>query len=401
MNIGRQIKLARKRKGMTIHELAGDDYTKSHISKIENNKTQPSYETLQNISAKLGVQVSAFFDEADHEWTKNAIETVYSHLNTLKIPHRTFEDIYTNMNKLTYTKESIKVLYLLLNHCTLTNEPSKVKEVQEKIDYIIFYIDDKRVTLECKILSGNLFFSDRKYNEAFHFYNEMGKSYSAQLERYTDLNQLFLLQYLVAVINIGDEELFFSIYKKIYDQSLQTENFSKFTRATIILLSYYKLTQQERKYHEYRKELSYLYQWIPKPEYQVELILSYGTEPFRNQTLRNLERYKEVISILENDKQLEAYLRLIRVEYDYIHKDYQKVIDTFSDFLIPDELMYCVVDRVSLFQRSLILPFSHLAMGNKKKAKVTFNHLLEEVKDIKSHPILQALLMECSFLNDG
>src|SRR5699024_6567201 len=247
-----------------------EDYTKSHISKIENNKTRPSYETLQNISDKLGIQVSEFFDEVDHEWTKNAIDKVNMHLNKIKITKKIYEEINKNINKLTYTKYSIKLLYLMLNHYSLNNEPSKVKKTQEKIDYIIFYIDDESVTLDCKILSSNLFFSERKYNEAYNFLNEIKKSYSVQLEKYTSLHQLFLLQYLVAVINIGKEDEFSYIYKEIYNQSIQTENFSKFTRATIILLSYYKLTRRERKYNEYKEELRYINQWIPKSEYQVE-----------------------------------------------------------------------------------------------------------------------------------
>lgn len=400
MDIGRQIKLARNRKGMTINELAGEDYTKSHISKIENNKSKPSYETLQIISDKLGVQISEFFSEIDHEWTRGVIEEVYTSLIKLRIPIKVFDSIYLNINKLTYTKDSVKLLYLMLNHYSLNVDSIKVKKIQEKIDYIIFYIDDESVTLECKILSGNLFFSERKYIEAYTFFKEIKKSYSIQLEKYTSLYQLFLLQYLVAVINIEKEDEFSSIYKKLYSQSIKTEDFSKFTRATIILLSYYKLARQERKYNEYKEELSYINQWIPKSEYQLELILSYGTEPFKNQTLRNLERYKEVISVLKKEKQLGAYLELIHLEYDYINKDYQKVIDSFSDFIIPGELMYCVVDRVSFFQRSLILPFSHLAMGNKKKAKVAFNNLLENVKDIKSHCVLKELLKECSVLGD-
>src|SRR5699024_1170529 len=133
MDIGRQIKLARNRKGMTINELAGEDYTKSHISKIENNKSKPSYETLQIISDKLGVQISEFFSEIDHEWTRGVIEEVYTSLIKLRIPIKVFDSIYLNINKLTYTKDSVKLLYLMLNHYSLNVDSIKVKKIQEKI----------------------------------------------------------------------------------------------------------------------------------------------------------------------------------------------------------------------------------------------------------------------------
>lgn len=399
MNIGRKIKESRLRKGMTISELAGDDYTKSHISKIENNKSKPSYETINKLSQKLGLQIGELFSEIDREWTKNTVKQVDYLLNQLRIPEKIFDNMYLNINKLTFTKDSVRVLYLMKNHYSLHKDEMKVRIIQNKIDYIILYINDEKVTLESYILSGNIYFSQKKYIEAFNFYSDLGRDSSNELKKYPEANQLFLLQYLVSAINLGKENLFYSIYIKLYKESLKTESFSTFTRATIVLLSYYKLSNIDSKIEEYRKELENILQWLPKTEYQVENILFHGTEPYRNQSLRNKLRYKQVIELLKEEGQ-DIYIKFIELEKEFINKNYDVVIRDFNIYSLPKDYMYCVVDRVSIFQRSLILPLSYYALGKKSDARVAFNTLLDDVNDIKSHPNLKTLLKELSIIYD-
>lgn len=399
LNIGNKIREYRLLKGMTISDLAGDEYTKSHISKIENNKSKPSYETIYKLSLKLGVQMEDFFSEVDREWTKCFIEKVDASLDRLKIPNDLFESMYLNINKLTLTKDSVRVLYLMKNHYSLLKDENKSRVTQNKIDDIIRYINDEKVTLESYILSGNIYFSKKEYTEAFNFYNTLGFNYYDEFKKYPEVNQLYLLQYLVAAINIGKEQIFDSIYKNLYKESLKVESFKYFTRATIILLSYYKLSSNYSMIKKYEAELVNILSWIPKVEYQIETILSIGTEPYRNQTLRNKVRYEQVIKLLEEES-VDIYINFLKLEKEFINKNYEIVINSFHEHTLPKNYLYCVVDRVSIFQRSLILPLSYIALGKNREARAAFNTLLGDIKDIKKHPNLRELLKEISKLYD-
>jgi len=52
----------RTRRGLTQQDLAGDDYSKSYISAIEQGKTRPSLEALQRISSRLEMPAGVLLD---------------------------------------------------------------------------------------------------------------------------------------------------------------------------------------------------------------------------------------------------------------------------------------------------------------------------------------------------
>lgn len=63
MTLGRKIREARKRVGMTQTELAGSQISRNMLSMIENDKADPSYRTLLYLADRLTLPVCFFFDE--------------------------------------------------------------------------------------------------------------------------------------------------------------------------------------------------------------------------------------------------------------------------------------------------------------------------------------------------
>src|SRR6478672_4009711 len=60
--LGQRIRQVRTRRGLTQQDLAGDDYSKSYISAIEQGKTRPSLEALQRMASRLEVPASLLLD---------------------------------------------------------------------------------------------------------------------------------------------------------------------------------------------------------------------------------------------------------------------------------------------------------------------------------------------------
>lgn len=64
--IGRNVRHARRLRGMTQQELAADAHTTQHtVSAIERGQRDPHPTTLRKIADALGVEVADFFREAD------------------------------------------------------------------------------------------------------------------------------------------------------------------------------------------------------------------------------------------------------------------------------------------------------------------------------------------------
>ena len=66
MNIGTKLKNLRTLNGLTQGELADRcELTKGYISQLENDLTEPSISTLQDILKALGSSLKEFFSEED------------------------------------------------------------------------------------------------------------------------------------------------------------------------------------------------------------------------------------------------------------------------------------------------------------------------------------------------
>lgn len=68
MNIGDKIKHLRKKKGLTLEDLASrSELSKGFLSQLERDLTSPSVATLENILEALGTSLSEFFKEDREE----------------------------------------------------------------------------------------------------------------------------------------------------------------------------------------------------------------------------------------------------------------------------------------------------------------------------------------------
>lgn len=91
MEIGTKIKAIRNRKKITIAQMCeGTGLSKGFISNVENNNTSPSINTLQTISAFLGVPLPyLLLEKKEHMRVVRKAERTHSTYNQLKIEHLT------------------------------------------------------------------------------------------------------------------------------------------------------------------------------------------------------------------------------------------------------------------------------------------------------------------------
>ncbi|MGH1362570.1 MAG: helix-turn-helix domain-containing protein [Calditrichia bacterium] len=74
MNIGGKIRRLRKRRGLTLEELADQsDLTKGFISQLERDMTDPSFSNLKRVIEALGLELTSFFGDLE-EAEKNLFQ---------------------------------------------------------------------------------------------------------------------------------------------------------------------------------------------------------------------------------------------------------------------------------------------------------------------------------------
>ena len=73
-HIGRRLREARHRAGLTQQQLAGDRYTKAYVSALETGIARPSMVALRYLSERLGLPASHFIDEGHPAWTRLEVD---------------------------------------------------------------------------------------------------------------------------------------------------------------------------------------------------------------------------------------------------------------------------------------------------------------------------------------
>ncbi len=95
--LGERIKKLRKEKKLTLEALAGNQLTKGMLSLIENNKAQPSMESLAYIAEQLEVEVADLLEVISSEDLRNLLEKVET---IYRIDREKMKDKYSQLKEL-------------------------------------------------------------------------------------------------------------------------------------------------------------------------------------------------------------------------------------------------------------------------------------------------------------
>ncbi|AOV06660.1 helix-turn-helix domain-containing protein [Sporosarcina ureilytica] len=92
--LGERIRKLRKQQKLTLEALAGNTLTKGMLSLIENNKANPSMESLSYIAERLGVDVSELLEEVSNQELREVLGQAE------KLFHTEFDDLSDEFDRL-------------------------------------------------------------------------------------------------------------------------------------------------------------------------------------------------------------------------------------------------------------------------------------------------------------
>lgn len=174
--LGERIRKLRKQKKMTLEGLAGTELTKGMLSLIENNKANPSMESLTYIANQLGVDMADLLGEVSTEELRATLERVEQIFN---VPFRNpdFPDKYKKLieliephiGKLPKGYESARLLEIYsysLQREGYSGWESLLKNASDMFDQM--NISSNRTAIG--IFRSNIAFFEHNYHEALDIF---------------------------------------------------------------------------------------------------------------------------------------------------------------------------------------------------------------------------------------
>ncbi|WP_102693734.1 helix-turn-helix domain-containing protein [Rummeliibacillus pycnus] len=207
--LGNRIRTLRKQRKMTLATLAGDHITKGMLSLIENDKANPSMETLQYIAEQLQVDVSSLLEEVNIVELRKTLEKVEEIYNA----NTRFEDgprleivnlIKPYIEELPVCYESGKLLY----YYTDVLSDLKMDNWEQSLERGLAMFKEMNMMnewMKMEILRFSIYFYEHNYEQALNVglaTEEEAKNKHYMIDPITVLDLL----YYIAVTYLGINE---------------------------------------------------------------------------------------------------------------------------------------------------------------------------------------------------
>ena len=399
MTLGERIKELRKEQGLTLVNLAGSKITKGMLSLIENNKSNPSIDTLEYLAEKLGVTVSYLTQEGDSEWTKEVLERSELY-NAFDFPTELIkEEILPNMDKIAQSNDGMVVYHLIRVYYRYTGQKEKAEEITDLIEKFYKSIGLEHLAVTDKMNNAVSMLYERDYKNAY----ETIKQLEDEVEKFKDYDNNIYLNYLFWRSSFAadfDREDFLKYGELHIQESYKMENFKYYYLQNLILGLYYSHNEEWEKAEEYQENIKKYLLFNQSDKYRFEVLdrnRPISVFYLLNQPDNIIEMIEEFLKgmteMVEGDyvseepklhqEYIKQYLPVFDMELAYFKEDYNYVLENFSYKMYERPQAQHPLDRILFAVRSLVYPLSLFETGKVEEAREAYNVIEETVADIK------------------
>ncbi|MFF2793482.1 helix-turn-helix domain-containing protein [Lysinibacillus xylanilyticus] len=360
-SLGTRIRKLRKERKLTLEELAGDRLTKGMLSQIENDKANPSMESLEYIAERLGVKANELLEQVNPASLRQLLEQAEILFTELKLgdidnAQQIVEMIKPYVEELPLSYEGGRLLYIYAAaqyYAGLTTWESPLQESRimfKEINLLSHWFDT--YILQLGILSEN-----RKYKMAYSCILQAKEE--AELENYQlDSRDAGKMAYYICVFQVAIGEI--EAGKQLINETITNAHKNQF----------YSYIDDMYRFGAFCAMLDHDFE-------QVEHVL------------KKLEQYRIFVEQVDVD----AYIFGLRAHYynSYAH-DYQQALEEIERFgTLMHEEVSIKLDKNFYYSekgKSLYL------LGQYEEAKEAFEHFTN-VPPFILHPFDILSLNEC------
>lgn len=378
--LGERIRKFRKQQKITLEALAGDELTKGMLSLIENNKANPSIESLHYIAERLNIEVSELLEEVSTRELRDVLEKAELLINTdyedltdereqlltliePYLPHLTqgyvaarILELYSRALSYDNQQEAIVLLKqagdmyeqlnLIAKRADIGTFLAIIPFTNHQYEEALHILQDERTHLEANplwidplsridydYLEAVFYFAVGKSSEAIRVM-EQGIEYSNKNKIFKQADNLYRLATTQAIMEEDEEKIHYYLQKlHAYSEFAADEDSKIYIHYANIhyLNTYKKMYEKVNQMFDNIPE-EYMNKKLFRPFFQLE----------KGKTLFGLHRFEEAIAMLENVVILdilhhpfdlsklyvkEAYMALCYLELDQKQKahEYAKI----------------------------------------------------------------------------
>jgi transcriptional regulator with XRE-family HTH domain len=369
--LGERIRKLRKQKKMTLETLAGTELTKGMLSLIENNKANPSMESLSYIAGQLDVELSDLLEEISTQELAELLEEAEIIYNTQTEKD---EDKYKKLVELiephvNHFSQGYQVARLLeLYSYSLAYQKNTVwQDVSDKAAQMFDQLNITANRAAIGLFRAKRKFNDHEYAKALEIFLTERNSIESN-HPYIDPITRLDLDYHEAVLffAVGDSES----ATNVMENALQ---FSKEKRIFYLIDDLYRLaacqgmmTKDENKREYYTKKLQQYGEFAD----HIHSIMFCKVLDFMA-LISEKREYKKALEEIDHlfTKQLEAYepwLYLGKGRVLYYLGRYEEALQFLNKVVVPP--LHHPFDLSIFFVLDSYKALSYLELGNRKKA---------------------------------
>lgn len=402
--LGERIRTLRKKRGLTLEQLAGDALTKGMLSLIENNRSKPSMESLSYIAERLGVKVSELLEDVNREQLGGILDQVEKLFYTE--PDRYGETAKKNFEKiielirpilgqLDSSYESARLLDLYGRTLYYLGEDG-FEHVLEKaaVIYDELHLTSRRADLGIFRVSQK--FAEHDYRNALKlFLDEKGEI--KQKHAYIDPLTRLELGYYEAVLQfaVGNEELALKAMEDVIDFSKKERLFYLTDYLYQLALGYAIMDNDTEKMDLYSKKLKQFTDFTEDPFSKARYELM-KAEVMR---LRH-QNYKSVLEICNRYLNESNNVEKFTLPFFYLLKgishwhldEYEKSLAALSEVEIP-KVVHHPFDLSWLYTRDAYKALCYAKLNDWTKARMYAQTALENIRSMP-HTIYQDFIKE-------
>lgn len=209
--LGERIRKLRKEKGLTLQALAGSEMTKGMLSLIENNKANPSMESLSYIAQQLEVDRNELLEEVPTTELRGLLQEVEKlykeELRELNDFKPIIEKIAPYADKLPYRYESARLLEIY-SRCQYYAKMSDWQKALEKSEEMYEGLHLVNNSADVHMFRAMMKFNEHKYAESLEMLQGSRRSFekrNAVLDSLKKLDFDFLEAILYFALGKNDE----------------------------------------------------------------------------------------------------------------------------------------------------------------------------------------------------
>lgn len=304
-SLGERIRKFRKERGLTLQALAGEELSKGMLSLIENNKANPSMESLAYIAKQLNIHINELLEEVSASELREILQEVeYIYLKIMDDMTAGFKKIVElvtpYIDQLPYRYESARLLEIY-SRCLYYMKEDGWQDYLEQAEEMYEGLHLMNNSADIQLFRAMLKFNDHQYEESLKMLKHSRKVFD---ERGIILDSLKKLDFdfseAILHMAIAEDEDALKIIEDAINYSKEHQIFYKIDALYRVTAFHAILNNDEERKNYYINKLRIFADFTEDSE--IDMVLDLLEAHYLNSFKNDFEGAMQII-----DKNMEKY----------------------------------------------------------------------------------------------